>query len=244
MRCLAFNTTEKPFDSAEVRRAITQAVNKQAILDAVYQGNGVIADSVLPPDMFGFNTELKTIQYDPQAARQKITELGLEGQKITLWAMPVSRPYNPNGKRAAELLQADLSAVGLKAEIITFEWGEYLKQSSDPKHKGAVQAGWTADNGDPDSFLTPLLSCGAVGGNNKALWCDQQFNQLLDEARSTNVEARRSELYKQAQQIAADQAPWIPLANGLITVVTTPDVVGYQIEPSDAHRFDGVDILE
>ncbi|QWK80969.1 ABC transporter substrate-binding protein [Ochrobactrum sp. BTU1] len=239
---LAFNTTEKPFDRPEVRNAVTQAVNKKAILDAVYQGSGIIADSVLPPDMFGFNKNLRTISYDPDAARQKIKELGLEGQKITLWAMPVSRPYNPNGKRAAELLQADLAAAGLKPEIITYEWGEYLKRSNDPSHQGAVLAGWTADNGDPDSFLTPLLSCKSVGGNNKAVWCNQAFDAVISEARNTTVEGRRAELYQQAQQIAADDAPWIPLANGLITVVTASNVEGYLIEPSDAHRFDGVDL--
>ncbi|MCD4512066.1 ABC transporter substrate-binding protein [Brucella pseudogrignonensis] len=241
---LAFNTTEKPFNKPEVRRAISQAVNKKTILNAVYQGNGIIADSVLPPDMFGFNKALKPIAYDPESARQKIKELGWEGQTITLWAMPVSRPYNPNGKRAAELLQADLTAIGLKPEIISFEWGEYLKRSNDPAHKGAVLARWTADNGDPDSFLTPLLTCDSVGGNNKAVWCNREFDKLVEEARNTNVDTRRNELYQQAQQIAADEAPWIPLANGLISVITATNVIGYQIEPSDAHRFDGVDITD
>ncbi|WP_018900784.1 ABC transporter substrate-binding protein [Rhizobium sp. 2MFCol3.1] len=239
---LAFNTTQKPFDDVRVRRAITQAVDKKAILDAVYQGSGVIAESVLPPDMAGFNRSLKTIEFNPKAAKATIQELGLSGTKATLWAMPVSRPYNPNGRRTAELLQANLHDIGLDAEIISFEWGEYLKRSNDPKHDGAVLAGWTADNGDPDSFLTPLLACASVGGNNKAVWCNKDFDELLEEARSETDSAKRSSLYERAQQIAADESPWIPLANGLITVATSKRVTGYQIEPSDAHRFDGVDI--
>lgn len=241
---LAFNTTQKPFDDPRARRAITQGIDKKAILSAVYQGRGVVADSVLPPDMMGFNRALKTVQYDPDAAKNAISELGLAGQKVTLWAMPVSRPYNPNGRRTAELLQADLAKIGLNAEIISFEWGEYLKRSSDPAHEGAVLAGWTADNGDPDSFLTPLLACASVGGNNKAAWCNKDFDAFLGEARSENDPKLRASLYEKAQQIAADEAPWIPLANGLITVVTSPKVTGYQIEPSDAHRFDGVDISD
>lgn len=241
---LAFNTTRKPFDDVKVRRAISQSVNKEAILAAVYQGNGVQAESILPPDMWGYNKNLKTVGYDPEAAKKAISELGLEGQKVTLWAMPVSRPYNPNGKRTAELLQADLSKIGLKAEIISFEWGEYLKRSNDPKHEGAVLAGWTADNGDPDSFLTPLLTCASVGGNNKAVWCNKEFDAVLDQARTESDPAKRIALYEQAQQIAADDSPWIPLANGLITVATSANVTGYEIEPSDAHRFDGVDIKD
>ncbi|WP_276120095.1 ABC transporter substrate-binding protein [Pararhizobium qamdonense] len=241
---LAFNTTQKPFDDPRVRRAVTQGINKKAILEAVYQGSGVVAESVLPPDMAGFNRELKTVGYDPASAKQAISELGATGQKITLWAMPVSRPYNPNGRRTAELLQADLDKIGLQSEIISFEWGEYLKRSSDPAHDGAVLAGWTADNGDPDSFLTPLLACASIGGNNKAVWCNKEFDALLEKARAESDPSVRTSLYEQAQQIAADDSPWVPLANGLITAVTSTKVTGYQIEPSDAHRFDGVDIAE
>jgi dipeptide transport system substrate-binding protein len=241
---LAFNTTQKPFDDPRVRRAIAQGVDKKTILDAVYQGSGVIAQSVLPPDMIGFNKALKTIEFDPSAAKKTIESLGLNGQKLTLWAMPVSRPYNPNGRRTAEILQANLRDIGLDADIISFEWGEYLKRSNDPKHEGAVLAGWTADNGDPDSFLTPLLACASVEGNNKAVWCNADFDQLLEKARSENDPGVRAQLYEQAQQIAADESPWIPLANGLITVATSAKVTGYQIEPSDAHRFDGVDITD
>ncbi len=241
---LAFNTTEKPFDDVRVRRAISQAIDKDAILEAVYQGNGLVATSVLPPDMFGFNKKLRVDAYDPQASRDTIAKLGLVGSKVTLWAMPVSRPYNPNGRRTAELLQSDLKSIGLEATIISFDWGEYLKRSNDPNHEGEVLAGWTADNGDPDSFLTPLLTCAAVGGNNKAVWCNKEFDALIKEARDSGEPDRRSDLYGKAQQIAADEAPWIPLANGLITIVTKKGVTGYRIEPSDAHRFDGVDIVE
>jgi dipeptide transport system substrate-binding protein len=241
---LAFNTAQKPYDDVRVRRAMTQAIDKKAILDAVYQGSGVVADSVLPPDMVGFNKSLKTVKFDPKAAKAAVEKLGLSGTKVTVWAMPVSRPYNPNGRRTAEILQANLHDIGLDAEIVSFEWGEYLKRSNDPKHDGAVLAGWTADNGDPDSFLTPLLACASVGGNNKAVWCNKDFDHLLERARSESDPALRSSLYQQAQQIAADESPWIPLANGLITVATSKRVTGFQIEPSDAHRFDGVDISD
>ncbi len=72
--------------------------------------------------------------------------------------MSVSRRYNPNRRRSAEFLQAELTKVGLGAEIVSFEWGEYFKWSSDPAHDSAMLAGWTANNGDADCFLTSLLS--------------------------------------------------------------------------------------
>ena len=72
--------------------------------------------------------------------------------------MPVQRPYNPNAKRIAELMQADLAKVGVKAEIKSFEWGEYRKRMQAGEHQMGM-LGWTGDNGDPDNFLHILLGC-------------------------------------------------------------------------------------
>jgi dipeptide transport system substrate-binding protein len=78
--------------------------------------------------------------------------------------MPVQRPYNPNAKRIAELMQADLAKVGVKAEIKTFEWGEYRKRMQAGEHQMGM-LGWTGDNGDPDNFLHTLLGCDASKNN-------------------------------------------------------------------------------
>ena len=79
----------------------------------------------------------------------------------------------------AELIQSDWKAVGVNAEIVSYEWGEYLKRSKDGEHE-TVLLGWTGDNGDPDNFLFALLSCEAVkASNNRARWCDQEFNDLI-----------------------------------------------------------------
>ena len=71
---------------------------------------------------------------------------------IDLWYMPVQRPYNPNAKRIAEMMQSDLSKIGVNAKLVTYEWGEYRKraQAGEPM---TVQLGWTGDNGDPDNFF-------------------------------------------------------------------------------------------
>ena len=81
---------------------------------------------------------------------------------MKVWAMPVQRPYMPNAKRTAELMQEDFAKVGVKVEIVSYEWGEYLKKSMEPGRDGAVILGWTGDNGDPDNFMGVLLSCAAT----------------------------------------------------------------------------------
>lgn len=100
--------TKPPFDNVKVRQALSFAVNKQAIMDAVYQGTGQIAKNPIPPTMWSYNDEIKDYEYNPEKAKQLLKEAGFEkGFSTELWAMPVSRPYNPNARRMAEMIQAD-----------------------------------------------------------------------------------------------------------------------------------------
>ena len=162
---LAFNTTKKPFDDVRVRKALNMAINKQAIIDAVYLSAGVAAKNPIPPSMWSYNNAVKDDPYDPEAAKKLLAEAGFpNGFETDLWAMPVQRPYNPNAKRIAELMQADLAKIGVKAEIKTFEWGEYRKRLQAGEHQMGM-LGWTGDNGDPDNFLhtSARLRLGAAG---------------------------------------------------------------------------------
>ncbi len=159
---LSFNTEKKPLDNVKVRQALTMAVNKQAIIDAVYQGAGQAAKNLIPPTMWGYNDDVKDYAYDPAKAKELLKEAGMpDGFSIDLWAMPVQRPYNPNARRMAEMVQADWAKIGVKAKIVTFEWGEYLKRAKAGEHQ-TVMMGWTGDNGDPDNFFATLFSCAAA----------------------------------------------------------------------------------
>ena len=149
---LAFNTQKKPFDDRRVRQALNMAVNKQAIIDVVFQGAGKVAKNPIPPTIWSYNEAIEDYPYDPQRAKALLDEAGVKDLKTDIWAMPVQRPYNPNAKRMAELIQADWAKVGVDAKIVTFEWGEYLKRSKDGEHE-TILLGWTGDNGDPDNFL-------------------------------------------------------------------------------------------
>ena len=128
---LAYNTTKKPFDDVRVRKALNMAINKKAIIDAVYLSTGIAAKNPIPPSMWSYNDDVKDDPYDPAAAKKLLAEAGYpNGFETDLWAMPVQRPYNPNARRIAELMQADLAKIGVKAEIKRFEWGEYRKRDA------------------------------------------------------------------------------------------------------------------
>ncbi len=239
---LAFNTEKKPFDDRRVRQAINYAIDKQAIIEAIYLGAGKPAKNPIPPTMWSYNDSIQDYPYDPEKAKTLLAEAGLAGGFETdLWAMPVQRPYNPNARRMAEMMQADLAKVGIKAKIVTFEWGEYLKRSKNGEHE-MILLGWTGDNGDPDKFMYVLLGCAAAKGANRARWCYKPFDDLLVEAKQTTDAAKRTELYKEAQVVFKREAPWFTIAHSVVFIPMRKEVTGYKVDPLGGHVFYGVDL--
>lgn len=239
---LAYNALVAPFDKVEVRKALNMAINKQAILDAVFQGSGKAAKNPIPPTIWSYNDDIQDDPYDPEAAKKMLEAAGIKDLKMKVWAMPVQRPYNPNARRMAELIQADFAKVGVEVEIVSYEWGEYLKQSKAKDRDGAVLLGWTGDNGDPDNFLAVLLGCDGVGGNNRAQWCNKEFDDVIQKAKTISDQEKRAELYKQAQVIFKEQAPWATIAHSVVYMPMRPEVTGYKIDPFGGHIFYGVDL--
>jgi dipeptide transport system substrate-binding protein len=242
---LAYQTTKKPFDDVRVRKAFNMAMNKKAIVDAVFLGSGVPATNPIPPTMWSFNKSIKDDEYNPEAAKKLLAEAGYpNGLETDLWAMPVQRPYNPNARRIAELMQADLAKIGVKAEIKSFEWGEYRKRAQAGEHQMA-QLGWTGDNGDPDNFLHTLLGCASAqsaSGSNIAKWCYKPFDDLVTKAKVVTNQAERTKLYEEAQKIFKEQAPWFTVAHAVQLKPVRKEVVDFKLSPFGRHTFYGVDI--
>jgi len=219
------------------------AINKPAIIDAIFQGTGTTAKNLLPPDVWSAASDLQDYPYDPQRAKALLKEAGVApGTAIELWAMPVQRPYNPNARRMAEMIQADWQKVGINAHIVTFEWGEYLQRVKNGEHQAALM-GWTTATGDPDNFFGPLFSCTAAkGGSNSAKWCYKPFDALITEARSEQDHQKRVALYRQAQQMMHDQMPAVMIAHSTIFEPVRKEVTGYQVDPFGKHLFWQVDL--
>jgi dipeptide transport system substrate-binding protein len=241
---LAYNTTKKPFDDVRVRKALNMAINKKAIIDAVYLSTGVAAKNPIPPSMWSYNDDIMDDPFDPAAAKKLLSDTGYpNGFTTDLWAMPVQRPYNPNARRIAELMQADLAKIGVRAEIKSFEWGEYRKRAQNGEHMMA-QLGWTGDNGDPDNFLHSLLGCNSArtDGSNIAKFCYPPFEELVAKAKSVSDQSERTALYRNAQVVFKEQAPWFTIAHAVQLKPMRKEVVDFKLSPFGRHIFYGVDI--
>jgi dipeptide transport system substrate-binding protein len=240
---LAFNVEKPPFDKVEVRQAISHALNRQSYLDAIYLGNATLAKNPIPPTMWSYNDKTVDYEYSVEKSKALLSKAGFpNGFQTTIWYMPVSRPYNPNGKKMGEMMQADLAKVGIKADLQTFDWGAYLDKARLGQHQ-LIQMGWTGDNGDPDNFLSVLLSCEAAkNGSNYSRWCNAGFDKLIKEAKITPAQAARTKSYMAAQLEFKKQAPWVTLAHSKVFRAMTKQVSGYKMSPLGTDTFYGVDL--
>ena len=112
--------------------------------------------------------------------------------------------------------------------------------------KGAVILGWTGDNGDPDNFLSVLLSCAAAqpGGANRAFWCNKEFSDIIAKAKATSNHDERVKLYEEAQVIFKKEAPWATLAHSTQYVPMAKNVTGFVQSPLGDYTFESVDLTE
>ncbi|MFK0086733.1 ABC transporter substrate-binding protein [Pseudomonas sp. NPDC090755] len=249
---IAYNVMDKikgsneanPMAQLKVRQALDMAVNKPEIIKSVYQGAGQLAVNAMPPTQWSYDTTIKDVPYDPEKAKQLLKEAGVkEGTEITLWAMPVQRPYNPNAKLMAEMLQSDWKKIGINAKIVSYEWGEYIKRSKGGEN-GAMLIGWSGDNGDPDNWLGTLFGCDAIAGNNFSKWCDPEYDKLIKQAKATSDQAKRTELYKQAQHRLKDQVPMTPIAHSTVYQPMRSTVQDFKISPFGLNSFYGVSVTK
>jgi dipeptide transport system substrate-binding protein len=141
-------------------------------------------------------------------------------------------------------MQADLAKIGVKAEIKSFEWGEYRKRLQAGEHQMGM-LGWTGDNGDPDNFLHTLLGCASAqeaSGSNIAKFCYQPFDELVLKAKVVTDQKQRAELYSKAQVIFKEQAPWFTIAHAVQLKPVRKEVIDFKVSPFARHTFYGVDI--
>ncbi|MDR6494676.1 dipeptide transport system substrate-binding protein [Paraburkholderia terricola] len=238
---VAYNTQHAPLNQVEVRRALDMAIDKPAIIQSVFSGNATIASNPMPPAQWSYNKQLKDAPYDPAKAKALLAQAGFpNGFEISLWAMPVQRPYNPNAQLMAQLIQQDWAKIGVRAKIVSYEWGEYNRRAKQGGEHDAMLYGWSGDNGDPDNWLGTLLGCDAVHGSNVSKWCDPAFNALIDKARAAANVDERTALYQQAQVIFKQQVPYTPIAHSIVSLPVSKRVKGLAFSPLGSHRFEGV----
>jgi peptide/nickel transport system substrate-binding protein len=248
---VAFNYKVKELRDGRVRQAIAHAINKKAIVDALYGGTGMVANQFQPPPLWGHNKELKDYEYNPERAKQLLKDAGFgqglkeitwdDGKKepLQFWYMPVSRPYYPNPKEISEAIAADLAKVGITVQLQTTDWAVYL----DKRKNGQLplyMLGWTGDNGDPDNFVCYFFC--SPGASREGFYANQQLTDVLMEAQKLTDQPKRAVLYRKAEQMIHDDVARIFIANNQPPLPFSKKVKGYVANPTGSEFFNTVSI--
>lgn len=228
---VGLNVDKKPFTDRRVRQALNYAVNKEAIVRDILKGTGVVATGPLLPGTWAYEPNVKKYPYDPATARQLLAAAGYpDGFAVDFWV-----PESGSGMQApvemATVIQANLAAVGVKARLRTFEWGSYLgKLRSDAP--AMFTFSWFLKSEDPDLSMYPLFFSKNTPLPNLSSYDNRDVDQLLLQARQVADRTKRAELYRRAQRLIVEDAPWIFVDHEVQVVATRANVKGFKLHPS------------
>ncbi|MFP4376910.1 MAG: glutathione ABC transporter substrate-binding protein [Spirochaetales bacterium] len=226
---IGFNTEQEPFDDARVRRAVSQAINVESMIDGIVEGAGTPAIGPISEAVVGYHPTLEGLTYDPDAARELLEEAGLEdGFSTTLWTND-----NPTRVAIAEIVQNNLAEVGIEVSIEVLEWGAYLSQTAEGLHDMFI-LGWVTVTGDADYGMYALLHSsnhGAAG--NRSFFASERADELLDRGRRETDPDARVELYHEVQEILVEEAPMLNLYHPQWMIAVGNGVENYDHHPDN-----------
>jgi peptide/nickel transport system substrate-binding protein len=230
---LGMNCGLTPFDRAPVRQALNLAIDKQRLLELI-DGRGVIARTILPPDMPAYDPALHPYTHDVAAARERLAAAGLGGGFTTLlWA---SR--DDTSMRIAQSIQQDLRAAGITLRLKPVDFPALIEAIRNPTMVPLFLLGWEADFPDPSNFLTVLLHSRSRDTNNNTFYSNPEVDRLLDEAEPVLEPARRFRLFHEAEVLVMQDAPWVPLFHPAGSAVRHPRLRDYRLHPLRPTQID------
>ena len=209
---LTCNNTAEPFNNADFRRAVSMAINREAICETIFNGTRTPADGIVPPGIDGYQEGMwPYCKYDQAAAVELLDQLypadadGNRGITLTL-------SYNLDGGHQAimESVISDLEAVGITVTSDTQEWAAILQEYQDLNYQFG-RLGWIADYPIYDNFMYPLFHSDSLGGDNRSGYSNPEVDNLINTARQTTDTTERIDLMHQADALVAEDNPVIPL---------------------------------
>jgi peptide/nickel transport system substrate-binding protein len=201
---VALNNAKAPFSDLRVRRALNHALDKGAIISRILNNTATPLRGVMSPDAFAFNADLPEYRHDLARARALLAEAGVaEGTEFVIDTTAAL-------KEVAEAIAALLSRTGLRVRPQVWEGAVLTPMWQNPdrrRDRDMYLTSWGNASLDPSDIMVPTLRTGGRG--NSAGFSNAEVDRLLDAAETEPDQAKRAEMYRRAQAIVTDQAPWI-----------------------------------
>lgn len=206
---LTMNQNIEPFNNVQVRKAVQMAIDKQAILDALYGGRGQVEHGIFPHGLIGFNPDQEAIPYDPEAAKALLAEAGYaDGFTMELAADSSS---SDTTTMALEIIKEQLAEVGINAEIKNYDEATWL-DTRKAGELGSFLATWTADFNDPDNFIYTFFGNEEKTRIRSLNYPDTAVMERVSAARGiVNDDERMAEYQALEEKIIHEDAAWAPM---------------------------------
>jgi ABC-type transport system substrate-binding protein len=235
---LFMNVQMPPFDRLEVRRAVAAAIDRDAV--AKLRGGFIVpADRMVPAGVLGHDASFPGQRFDLQAALGYMQQAGMPFDPATgrggyPETIDYLAPADSFDLQFAELVQQQLARIGIRIRLKSLSWPAYLAQIGRRNTVRMGAAGWTADFDDPSDFFEPILSSKAIqdeDSQNYAFFSDAELDALIERGRRETLPAKRNEIYRRAEEIVREQAPWAVAYGYRRYEVQQGYVRGYQAHP-------------
>ena len=237
---IGFNTEKKPFDDPRVRKAISMMVNKEEIIEGVYDGFGIPAKGPLAPGIFGFNDDAQPTEYNVEEAKKLLAEAGYaDGFKTTVWT-------NDNQQRidTAIVLQDSLKKLNIEVELEVMEFGAYLEKTANGEHDMFI-LGWSNPTGDADYGMYAMFHSTQKGNaGNRSFYENLEVDKLLDQGRRESNPEERIKLYNQVQEHLIEDAPMVYIHHQEYLTGVSNTITGFSIDTSGIYQLQKVQFVE
>ncbi|GAA5149086.1 ABC transporter substrate-binding protein [Nocardioides marinquilinus] len=239
---LGMNQAQKPLDDIRVRQAIAHAINLDEVVSTSLPEGTEKAIEFIPPTVAGYTEDVTTYEYDPDKARELLSEAGAEGATIQFnYPTGVSRPYMPDPEATFNIISTQLEAVGLTIEPAADQWDpDYLERIQGTTDHGIHLLGWTGDYNDTDNFL------GVFFGTKQPEWGfdNPELFDKLRQARQIPTVEEQVPLYEEINGDVMDFLPGVPLAHPVPSLAFAPGVEGYEPSPVQDEVWNQVTVSE
>jgi len=227
---VVFDVTQPPFDDVKVRQAFSMAFDRQKYIDVVNNGVGILAKGPYPPALPGFNLDLQGLPYDPEQARQLLTESKYDGpQGLPPISFTDAGIGNTAGASVAAMAQMWQQNLGVTITIENLDPDKYYDLLYSGQHGQLFSGGWCADYPDPENFADVLFHTGAQ--QNTGNYSNPALDAILDQARLEQDVTRRIQLYEQAEQMIVQDAPGLFIMHSVSYELVRSNVKGFVLTP-------------
>lgn len=235
---LAFNTKAEKLSDPRVRQALAQAIDTETISQAVYFQSAMQTDTLLSKQSWAFKPRFNEQLFNPEQAKKELSATPFNfTQPLQIILPDGANVFNPNFHKTAELIQANLLAIGVNSTIVSLN-DNTLQSRLNSGDYDIYLTGINVHIKDPDSIFRPLLSCHSTPETgNTSYWCDAKTQDLLDKSITENNFAQRIKNYYQIQDEVYLQRPYLPIAHVLRLDAISKSILNVEVNPLTGINF-------